>query len=505
MKFKEYLITIIITILIIGLFGLNYFANKFVLRADNIYRVYLDGKIIGYTESDKQLFSLIDKKQQKIKEKYNVSKVYPPESLEVVKSNSYNVELSSSEEIYNKISKLDSFTIEGYIVSVKDKDKIKERINVLDKKIFDESILDFVHAFVDEEKYNAFMNDTQEEIDTTGKIIERMYFDETLTIKKGYIDVKEDIYTKEEDLTQYLLFGKDRDIQKYTVQQGDTIETVSEANKLNPNEFLVANPKYTSKESLLKIGDEVNITLIDPVITFSYEVQEVSDSEVPFERKVVYDDTKSGTYNEVTTPGVTGITRITSRYVVKNGEMQSGVAIDKSASKVIVEKVDEITTRGSQYVAPTPTPYQGNAGSGSYVDTGDTWGWPTNSPYMITSNFGWRWGTIHDGVDISGTGYGSPIYAALDGTVIDAGSGGLGGWQAGYQVTIQHDNGYCTLYGHMVPDSILVSKGQRVSRGQRIGSMGETGLAFGVHLHFALFKGIPYKGGTALNPLVLWQ
>ena len=176
--------------------------------------------------------------------------------------------------------------------------------------------------------------------------------------------------------------------------------------------------------------------------------------------------------------------------------------LDKSASKVIVEKVDEVTTRGRYY---EPGPYQGNAGSGSYVDTGDAWGWPTNTPYMITSGFGYRWGSLHEGIDISGTGYGSPIYASLDGEVVNAQNGGMVGWQAGYNVVIRHNNGYYTVYAHMVPGSILVSVGQHVSRGQRIGSMGQSGLAFGTHCHFAVYNGVPYGGGTPFNPLLLWS
>jgi len=502
MKAKEVIITIFITLLVCGLFALNYIANKYILRADNVYRVYLNGKTIGFIADDEELYNIINQKQKEIKNKYHVKKVYPPENFQIIKTRGYNVELSPANSVYEKLASEETFTIEGYIITVKEKDKVKTTINVLDRDIFDKSIHNFVNAFITEEQYDNYINETQAQIETTGKIIERMYFDETLTIKKGYISVKEDIYTKETDLTQYLLFGKGAKIEKYTVKQGDTIESVSNDNKLNAQEFLVANPKYTSKDSLLKIGDEINITLINPVITFSYEVNEVSDAEIAFEKKVVYDDNKPASYSEVTTPGVTGITRISSRYVVKNGEMQTGVVIDKSASKVIVEKVDEVTTRGRYY---EPGPYQGNAGSGSYVDTGDAWGWPTNTPYMITSGFGYRWGSLHEGIDISGTGYGSPIYASLDGEVVNAQNGGMVGWQAGYNVVIRHNNGYYTVYAHMVPGSILVSVGQHVSRGQRIGSMGQSGLAFGTHCHFAVYNGVPYGGGTPFNPLLLWS
>lgn len=320
-----------------------------------------------------------------------------------------------------------------------------------------------------------------------------MYFDETITIKKGYVSVNEKIYTNSTELSQLLLFGFDYKNESYTVQAGDTITTVSEKNKLNPQEFLIANPRYTSEESLLKIGDKVNVTLIAPIITLSYEVEEVSDSEIPYDKKTVRDETKPYGYSEITTTGVTGITRITTEYIVKNGEMQTGVnMLDKV---VITEKVDQVTTVGGPQYSST----------GSYIDTGTEWQWPTNQPAVVTSYWGYRWGSFHEGIDISGTGYGSPIYAAADGEVINAQFGGFVGDVSGYNVVIKHDNGYYTVYAHMAPNTITVRAGQRVSRGQIIGGMGHSGLAFGTHVHFGVTYGMPYGGGYTVDPMSLWR
>ena len=176
--------------------------------------------------------------------------------------------------------------------------------------------------------------------------------------------------------------------------------------------------------------------------------------------------------------------------------MQSGVVIVDQ--NVITEKVDQVTTKGgSSYTTGRIT--------GSYVDNGETWGWPTNSPYIITSGYEYRWGTFHEGIDISGTGYGSPIYASLDGIVAFVGWNGKCGIGAGYCVLLSHSNGYYTLYAHMVNDSSSVSAGQSVTRGQIIGSMGTTGYVTGYHLHFGVWYGEPYASSSHLvNPLSLW-
>src|SRR5205823_4031246 len=86
--------------------------------------------------------------------------------------------------------------------------------------------------------------------------------------------------------------------------------------------------------------------------------------------------------------------------------------------------------------------------------------WPVNGP--VTSPFGWRWGRMHEGIDI-GVSYGTPIMAAGSGAVIYA------GWLGGYGnlVVIDHGNGLATAYGHQ--SQIAVSLGQSVSQGEVIG------------------------------------
>ena len=101
--------------------------------------------------------------------------------------------------------------------------------------------------------------------------------------------------------------------------------------------------------------------------------------------------------------------------------------------------------------------------------------WPVNG--VLTSPFGWRWGRMHEGIDIAAPG-GTPIAAAASGVVIYA------GWLGGYGnlVVIDHGGGIATAYGHQ--SSIAVGNGQQVSQGQTIGYVGSTGHSTGNHLHF---------------------
>jgi len=101
--------------------------------------------------------------------------------------------------------------------------------------------------------------------------------------------------------------------------------------------------------------------------------------------------------------------------------------------------------------------------------------WPVSGP--ITSPFGWRWGRMHQGIDI-GVPMGTPITAAAAGTVIYC------GWESGYGnlTVIDHGGNLATAYGHQ--SSIAVTCGQQVAQGQVIGYVGCTGHCTGPHLHF---------------------
>ena len=139
----------------------------------------------------------------------------------------------------------------------------------------------------------------------------------------------------------------------------------------------------------------------------------------------------------------------------------------------------------------------GGAG-GKVIYDGGPFLWPTTFT-KISSSFGYRWGTNHNGVDISNGTYGAPIYAIADGVVYIVRTGcphnypkqyscGCGGGYGNY-VAIDHGRGsdgnsYKAYYAHMT--SVAVSNGAHVKRGQVIGYVGCTGHSTGPHLHFGI-------------------
>src|SRR5215213_7216419 len=109
-----------------------------------------------------------------------------------------------------------------------------------------------------------------------------------------------------------------------------------------------------------------------------------------------------------------------------------------------------------------------NAAPGTFI-------FPVNG--TVTSGFGYRWGRMHEGVDI-GAAEGTPIWAADDGTVVlqqsEAESGGYGNYTC-----IDHGGGISTCYAHQ--SAFSVSVGEQVTQGQVIGLVGNTGHSFGAH------------------------
>ncbi len=113
--------------------------------------------------------------------------------------------------------------------------------------------------------------------------------------------------------------------------------------------------------------------------------------------------------------------------------------------------------------------------------------WPVGSGVVgrITNYFGpeihpftGQW-YLHKGIDIASYRRGVPIVAAANGKVVERMYDAMG---FGNYVVIRHSYGYSTKYAHM--DKVFIKEGDTVTQGQKIGTMGNTGLSTGQHLHF---------------------
>ena len=481
---------LVITIILVCVLGFGYKASP---EPNNYYEVYLDDKSLGTIASKEDLENYIDKNGSYYKNKFDVDKVYSPKGLQVKKLTTYNGDVDSVSDIYRKISKKESFTVKGYEFVIKrelaedEKEDAKlttQSVYVLDKNVFKKAVEALIRTFVGEDEYKAYIEDNQVEIDTTGEEIQNVYVNEDITVRETNIPIDEDIYTNENDLANFLLYGKDQKAKEYIVQAGDTIENVAFNNKISPEEVLISNSSLTSTTNLLYPGQKLKIVETNPqisVVEESYVVQDI-ESQYPTEER--YDENAAIGVDKVIQNGENGLERVSQRVRKVNGVINY---VDPEGKTVLKAPISKIVMKGTKYIPD--------------VGSTSSWGWPTDSGWTLSSGYVWRTNPVtgrrelHGGLDISGTGYGSKIYATNNGRVKEAGYH----YSYGNHVIIDHNNGYLTLYAHM--SRINAKVGQVVARGDVIGYVGMTGTATGPHVHYEIWKGCDY---CRINPMSMY-
>lgn len=171
---------------------------------------------------------------------------------------------------------------------------------------------------------------------------------------------------------------------------------------------------------------------------------------------------------------------ILEKYETENKEFSN---VEKCVSDLYVKKEVKVKAVSSYAVAAT-----GTNTSSKKVELGISLIRPVSG--VVTSRYGSRWGSTHKGIDI-GAPKGTPVKAVSAGTVTLSSYGYNGGY--GNYVIVSHGNGIQTVYGHC--NTLTVSVGQKVSQGQQLATVGNTGRSTGNHLHLEI-----RVNGVAQNP-----
>lgn len=188
--------------------------------------------------------------------------------------------------------------------------------------------------------------------------------------------------------------------------------------------------------------------------------------EIPYDTQIQEDRGLDFGKSETVQQGVPGSETITRELTYRDGELVDDQVVDVTVQQ---SPTPEIIRRGTRL----KNGMVGKLGTGTFI-------WPVPGYKSIS-----RWANLavrggHRGVDIAAP-YGTPIYASDSGTVVEVVPMHYS-W--GNYVTIDHGNGYKTLYAHM--SSFAVQLGDTVSQGQVIGYVGSTGDSTGNHCHFEM-------------------
>ncbi len=250
----------------------------------------------------------------------------------------------------------------------------------------------------------------------------------------------------------------------YIVQPEDSLWSLAKENNLTIETIQALNPGLN--ETLVD-GSVIRLTQKQPILDVK-TVQNASYEEtVPPPVNEIQDGNLYEGTTQVVSQGSEGLKMVNAKIVKINGQEVDRMVLSES---VVAEPTPSSVVVGTR---PIPT----GIGSGQF-----------ERPYagVITSRFGSRWGSVHEGIDIGGS-EGDPVLSSDEGTVVFAGwnSGGYGNL-----VILDHGNGYQTYYAHM--SEVLVKEGDIVEKGYQIGKLGNTGRSTGPHLHFEVRKdGVP--------------
>ncbi len=428
----------IVSILMIALLTNQWMNNT--LRA---YEVIVDGQVIGVVREEADFWQAVEIAQDEIK-------------------TIYHQEIDLSEDVVLKSTKADdeALTKEAYIIN-----NIKRLMNIQIKAVAIMVNGEEVTLVKDMETAEAVLASLKEPYINADQDYEAVDFKESVELV-GVMSSSGVIRDKE-DAINLITNGTD-EVKIHEVQNGENTWVIARNHDLTVEDIQKANPDLNPEK--LKIGQEISLVVPKPYVTvLTKEYVEMVET-VPYE--TVYEETDSLYEGDkkIIAQGEEGSREIKG-YLIK----ENGVEVDREIleEKVLAEPQIRVVAEGTKARPKTMA-------TGVFANP---------SRGTLTSRFGSRWGSMHTGIDIANK-TGTPIYAADGGKVSFSGSNGA----YGNLVIIDHENGYQTYYAHC--SKLLVSKGDRVYKGQHIANVGNTGRSTGPHLHFEV-----RKNGTPINPL----
>jgi len=437
-KFKT-LFAVILLVALVSISGIFIF-GVFTTRA---YEVNIDNKYICVVKTKEIVQEILNDIKTEAEKRYGAEIIISNEiSFDSVLL--ANKKIINENEIRNNLQKYASLTAKAFAIYVEG-----NAIAFLKDKTTAEEILNTVKA--------PYLEDGEDHAD--------IGFVEDVGIVEKEIPV--DNLKEPEEVIKSIFLQEDQ-IKTYTVKKGDTISEIAEELGLKVADIKKANPEINIDK--ISIGQQINLMVPRYTINVKKITYTTYEENIPFEQKSENSGDLYRGESKVKVKGVQGRKLVKADIVSINGIVEATNIIDE---EVIEAPKTEIVLRGTKE-RPRTLAY------GEFI---------IPSRGSISSRFGERWSSQHTGVDIA-VPRGTPNKAADGGLVTFA------GWSGGYGklVIIDHENGYTTYYAHN--DTITVKKGQRVARGDTIGTAGSTGNATGPHLHFEV-----RKNGIPVNPL----
>jgi Membrane proteins related to metalloendopeptidases len=421
---------------------INVLQKNIVTSTTTQYDIY-DGedKIVTISDYNKLQSYLLDKYQNKIA--YGDGKLFFADSVSVVERYS-DSEIVDTVAMYEQVAEQAQFEVSAVkIFNV----ETMEHYYVPNIQVWEQALVNIGRAINSTNNYG-----------TNAQIVPITSYE----YSRETVDVEEVLSNK--TLTEEIM-GKLEDT--YSIQPGDTLETIAIANGITVAELLLLNPTIKA-DALLIAGTQLAVTtseyhnnfttiaVIEREVPVLYDIEYIDDDSLYIDEEIIEQDGQDGSQ----------LVQLSVKYTPDGEE----ILLNRVEIGAITEPVPQIVRRGTK--------------ESPHVGTG-VFSWPTTSR-RTSAEFGvdYLWGASrwHAGLDIN-QGANAPIYAVDNGVIItnDFSSG------YGNYIIVDHNNGYWSLYAHLSSSNVRV--GQIVRQGEEIGYMGSTGLSTGVHLHLEIRVG----------------
>ncbi len=428
-------------------------------NSDTIYHVIVDGQEIGIVSDKKIVEDWENEYYIKLQEEYTNINLDLNNDIAFVSERKLKVDynndktLDALENIVEYEATGISIVIDGKLIGVVNNEETANSLlnNIKEEYMPKKNSSVLAASFGESGNEEVLLNSIE--------IKEEVMLEETKILPEGIIS---------EDNMFTLLKKGTLEEKIYIVQEGDTISEIAVKFGLTTEQVYKMNPWLNSE--LIHIGDEVVVTAMTPPVTVLTSENTKQIERIPYSVEYRADDSMYVNESKILVKGIEGEKLVEYAVVKENGNVIEKTILSEEIKE---EPTSKIILKGTKIVP--------SKGSGAIS-------WPTVGG-IITSDYGPRWGSFHYGIDISGVNN-RTIKAADSGKVSFAGY--KGGY--GYCVIIDHGNGIQTLYGHL--NTISVSVGSSIAKGQKIGIMGNTGNSYGVHLHFEVIV-----NGEKRNPI----
>ncbi len=415
------------------IFTIEYFSN---LQYGLAYKV--NGKTIAYIK-DESVYSDAEQiiRNRTSKEIGDIGNIAPEYSIVPVSS----LDLTESEELANIILSASNANVyEGYGLYIDD---------------------EFIGSTDEADNLLVLLDEYREQYREEGDTESRLQFVQKVSLIDGVYPTSSIMAISE---FKTLLNTEVEGEKYYTVEAGDAPFSIASYYGISYKDLCNMNPGLENGD--IHVGEQLVVSRSVSYLNVTNTRREVYNEDIPYTTNYTYSDKYYTTYSKVTKAGVPGEQRVTALVTYEDGVV---VGRQVLTTEVLTEPIPREVTVGSKNIIYSV----GNASGTSHGFV-----WPTIGGKVSCGFMGYKG---HTGMDISGCGYGSNIYAAASGTVVTV------KWSTkgyGYHVIINHGDGIQTLYGHC--SNLYVKVGQYVNQGDIIAAMGSTGNSTGTHLHFEI-------------------